>query len=72
MSVLPVIVSWVTTFEDAGHRVLGLSWQNRAEAANKLWRTKVNNQLPQTSTDETNNLNKNCERFLALLAVLSI
>ena len=45
--------SGFVTFEDVGHCVLGLSWQNRTEVKNKLWRTKVNNQLPETITART-------------------
>lgn len=50
----PVLASWLRTFEDAGHRVLGLFWQNGAEAGNKLWRPKVDEQLSQTTAGETN------------------
>ncbi len=46
------------TFEDVGHSVLGFSWQNRTEVDNKLWRSKVNNQLPQTITAQTFLLHK--------------
>lgn len=45
------------TFEDVGHCVLGLFWQNRAEGGNKLRRAKINDQLPQTITAETDTFN---------------
>lgn len=54
--------SWVPTFEDVGHRVLGLFRQNRAQAGNELWGTKVDDQLPQTVTDPTNVVQKNRQK----------
>lgn len=59
MSGLPLLESWPRTFEDVGHRVLGIFGQDRAEAGNKLWRTKVDEQLPQTIAGETAVWNKN-------------
>lgn len=49
------------TYQDVGHSVLGLSWQNRTEVGNKLWRTKVNNQLPKTITAQTDSFYVNLQ-----------
>lgn len=48
----------VETFQDVSHRVLCLSGQNSAEVEDKLWRSQVNDQLPQTITEKKTNKNK--------------
>ncbi len=40
------------TFQNVGHSVLGVSWQNTAEAVNELGRPEFHNQLPQSFTAE--------------------
>lgn len=40
------------TFQNVGHSVLGVSWQNTAEAVYELGRPEFHNQLPQSFTAE--------------------